>query len=105
MDDFTQQGIAALKAGDKTEARHLLTQAVRQDKQNVLAWYALSFAMDKEKDQVFCLQQVNNLILLNHSTRGSVSIHHTSPQYLQKVHLSFRELRFQRNCHQFQGIF
>lgn len=61
MDDFTQQGIAALKAGDKTEARHLLTQAVRQDKQNVLAWYALSFAMDKEKDQVFCLQQVLKL--------------------------------------------
>ncbi len=61
MDDFTQQGIAALKAGDKTEARQFLTQAVRQDKQNVLAWYALSFAMDKEKDQVFCLQQVLKL--------------------------------------------
>ncbi|MBE2220721.1 MAG: hypothetical protein IAF02_04230 [Anaerolineae bacterium] len=61
MNDFTQQGIAALKAGHKPQARQLLTQAVRQNKQDVLAWYALSFAVDKEKDQVFCLQQVLQL--------------------------------------------
>ena len=58
MDNFTQQGIAALKAGNKSQARQLLTQAVRQNKKDVLAWYALSFAVDKQKDQIFCLQQV-----------------------------------------------
>ena len=61
MDDFTKQGISALKAGDKAQARTLLSKAVRQDNQNVLAWYALSFAAEKEKEQVFCLQRVLQL--------------------------------------------
>lgn len=58
MDDLTRQGTAALKSGNKTEARKLLAQAVRRDKRNIMAWYALSFAVDGQKEKIFCLQQV-----------------------------------------------
>jgi len=36
-DDLLKQGMAALKAGQKVEARNLLTQAVQQDGRNEMA--------------------------------------------------------------------
>ena len=37
-EDLLQQGIAALKAGNKEEARLLLRQMVEQDESNEMAW-------------------------------------------------------------------
>jgi hypothetical protein len=48
-------GRAALQAGKRTEARQLLTQAVRSDPRNGEAWYLLSQALDDPAQQQDCL--------------------------------------------------
>jgi hypothetical protein len=57
-DDLLKQGIAALKAGHKTEARDLLMQAVEQDERNEMAWLWLSGAVDTDEDRRICLENV-----------------------------------------------
>lgn len=44
-----KQGVAALKAGRKGEARDLLTQVVEQDERNEMAWLWLSGAVETEE--------------------------------------------------------
>lgn len=58
MNELTQQGIAALKAGDRTSARQLLTAAIRQDSNNALAWLWLTGALDSDDERLACLRQV-----------------------------------------------
>jgi len=53
-----RQGIAALKAGRKAEARHLLMQVVEQDERNEMAWLWLSGAVDTDEDRHICLDNV-----------------------------------------------
>ena len=43
-DEILKQGIAALKAGRKAEARSFLMQVVEQDERNEMAWLWLSGA-------------------------------------------------------------
>jgi hypothetical protein len=57
-DDLLKQGIAALNAGRKAEARRFLMQAVRQDKHNEMAWLWLSGAVDTDKERRICLENV-----------------------------------------------
>jgi hypothetical protein len=57
-DDLLQQGIAALKAGHKAEARNLLTQVVEQDQHNEMAWLWLSGAVEADDDKRTCLENV-----------------------------------------------
>ena len=57
-DDLLQQGIAALKAGHKAEARNLLTQVVEQDQYNEIAWLWLSGAVEADDDKRTCLENV-----------------------------------------------
>ena len=52
-----KQGIAALKAGQKTEACRLLKQVVEQDKDNEAAWLWLSGAMDTDHERIRCLRE------------------------------------------------
>ena len=56
--DVLKQGIAALNAGRKAEARNLLTQVVQQDDRNEMAWLWLSGAMDTDEDRRICLENV-----------------------------------------------
>lgn len=57
-DALLNQGIAALKAGKKAEARRLLTQAVNQDTHNEIAWLWLSGAVETDEDRRVCLENV-----------------------------------------------
>lgn len=52
------QGIAAAKAGDKSAARRLLTQAVRRNPDSEVAWIWLSSVLDTTQGRIFCLQKV-----------------------------------------------
>ena len=61
MDQTTQQGIAALKRGDKVRARQLLIEAAKQNPDNVQAWLWLSGAVETDRERVHCLQQVLRL--------------------------------------------
>lgn len=56
--DLTRQGIAALKAGDQQQAASLLKQAIREDKNNQIAWLWLSGCVDSDEDKIQCLERV-----------------------------------------------
>jgi hypothetical protein len=58
MNETTQKGIAALKAGDRAAAKQLLGSAVKQDPNDLLAWLWLSGAVDRDEERLTCLQQV-----------------------------------------------
>lgn len=58
MNDFTQQGIKALKTGNKPLARRLLQQAVQQDVNDALAWMWLAATVDTPAERADCLRQV-----------------------------------------------
>lgn len=55
---LTRQGMEALKANDKTLAYSYLTEAVRLDAKNQLAWLWLSGAVDETHRRRYCLEQV-----------------------------------------------
>jgi hypothetical protein len=56
--ELLSQGIAALKAGQKTIARDLLEQVIKQDRLNESAWLWLSGAVDTDEERQTCLQKV-----------------------------------------------
>lgn len=58
VDDLIREGIAALKAGRRAEARELLMRATELDQWNEIAWLFLSGAVDSEEEQEICLQNV-----------------------------------------------
>ena len=58
MADTTQQGIAALKSGNRAAARQLLAAAIKENPNNILAWLWLSGAVDKYEERAACLRQV-----------------------------------------------
>lgn len=58
MTTLTQQGIEAMRRGDKAAARQLLQQAIQQNPQDINAWLWLSGAVSTEQERLKCLQQV-----------------------------------------------
>jgi len=70
-DELLSGGIAAAKAGRKSEARELLRQLVRQDKDNDKAWLWLSGAVDTDEEREECLRRVLSINPNNvHAQRG-----------------------------------
>lgn len=61
MNTFTQQGIAAYKAGKRAEAQRLLRQALQQDANDIPAWLCLAGSVDEPADQAYCFQMVLRL--------------------------------------------
>lgn len=51
-------GIAALKAGNRAQARDLLLRVVDKDDSNEMAWLWLSGAVDSLEDRQICLENV-----------------------------------------------
>lgn len=58
MSDLLQQGIAALKAGDKAQARRLFGRAIRENRQDAQAWLRLSDAVENDRERLICLHKV-----------------------------------------------
>jgi tetratricopeptide (TPR) repeat protein len=61
VDALLRDGIAALKAGRREQARALLMQVVEQDDQNEKAWLWLSGAVETDDDRRVCLENVLTL--------------------------------------------
>ena len=57
-DNRLAQGIAAVKAGRKAEARELLLQVIQHDWRNEMAWLWLSAAVDTDEQRRACLKRV-----------------------------------------------
>jgi tetratricopeptide (TPR) repeat protein len=51
-----QEAVEALRTGNKTKARELLTGLIKTDQNNVTYWVWLSAAMETTKERVYCLQ-------------------------------------------------
>src|SRR5574342_554792 len=51
-----QEAVEALRAGNKSKARELITDLLKTDQKNVTYWIWLSAAMDSTKERVYCLQ-------------------------------------------------
>jgi membrane protein YdbS with pleckstrin-like domain/ribosomal protein L12E/L44/L45/RPP1/RPP2 len=58
MDELTNQGIEALKIGDRARARYLLRTALEKNLDNLQAWMWLSGAVELDEEKLECLQQV-----------------------------------------------
>lgn len=58
MSEITQQGIAALKAGDKQNAVKLLRLAIQENPNDVQAWLWLSGAVNSDQERIDCLHRV-----------------------------------------------
>ncbi len=58
VSDLIREGVAALKAGRRDEARELLVRATDLDQMNVSAWLWLSAAVDTVEEQRICLENV-----------------------------------------------
>ena len=58
IDNLLEQGIAALKARQKNQARQLLSQVVEMDEHNEMAWLWISGAVDTDAERRICLENV-----------------------------------------------
>lgn len=80
MDVLLKQGIAALKAGQKAEARRLLERVVQQDKDNETAWLWLSGAVDTDRERIHCLRETLRINPNNqHAQRGLETLESKAP--------------------------
>jgi membrane protein YdbS with pleckstrin-like domain len=61
MNELTQKGIGAIKAGDKSTGRLLLRSALQQNDRDVQAWLWLSAVVETNQEKIECLQQVLRL--------------------------------------------
>src|SRR5258708_35082348 len=58
VDSLVQDGIAALKAGRKEDAKHALMKAVELDENSEQGWLWLSACVDSPEEQQICLENV-----------------------------------------------
>lgn len=58
MNRLTQDGIAALKAGDLARARQYFVAALQENNDDLQAWLWLSGAVEGDVDRLECLEQV-----------------------------------------------
>lgn len=65
-------GIAAARAGDKEQARHLLLQVIEQDEQVEAAWLWLSDVVDDPAERQICLENVLALNPDNQAARAGL---------------------------------
>jgi tetratricopeptide (TPR) repeat protein len=55
-DTMFQDAVAALRRGDKTRAKELLTLLLKTDQKNPTYWIWLSASVDNAKERIYCLQ-------------------------------------------------
>jgi len=55
-DTMFQDAVEALRQGDKSKARDLLTKLLKTDQNNTQYWIWLSAAVDSQKERIYCLQ-------------------------------------------------
>lgn len=67
-----QQGVAAIRAGDKAKGRELLTQVIEQDQLHEQAWLWLSAATDDKQERIVCLQNVMTINPNNKTARNGL---------------------------------
>ena len=57
-DRMLQEAIQAIKSGQRSRARDLLTRLLRIDQNNIEYWLYMSAVMDTQKERIICLENV-----------------------------------------------
>jgi tetratricopeptide (TPR) repeat protein len=73
MSDLVQQGIDALKDGDRDTAHDLLTQATQDNPDNAKAWYYLAAAAKSEGERRQALERVVEIMPENEKARAALA--------------------------------
>src|SRR6266568_3025382 len=56
--DMFNEAVQAVKSGQRLRAKDLLARLIRVEQSNADYWLWMSVAVDSEKEQIFCLQNV-----------------------------------------------
>jgi hypothetical protein len=72
--DTLNQAIAALKAGNRAEARRLLESILAVDRRNEQAWLWMSGVVDQDAERVICLENVLTLNPYNQRARKGLEM-------------------------------
>ena len=74
-----QEAVEALREGNKTKARDLLTGLLKTDQNNATYWVWMSAAMDNTKERVYCLQTAFKLDPTNATAKRGLILHGALP--------------------------
>src|SRR5579863_966889 len=69
VEALVQQGIAAIKAGRKDDAKRVLSQAIELDEHNEKAWLYMSGCVATPEEQQICLENVLSINPANEKAR------------------------------------
>ena len=78
-DGIFQEAVEALREGNKTKARELLTGLLKDDQNNATYWIWMSAAMDSTKERVYCLQTAFKLDPENATVKRGLILHGALP--------------------------
>ena len=78
-DGAFQEAVEALRAGNKSKARELITDLLKTDQNNATYWIWLSAAMDSTKERVYCLQTAFKLDPENATAKRGLILHGALP--------------------------
>ena len=78
-DGIFQEAVEALREGNKTKARDLLTGLLKDDQNNATYWVWMSAAMDSAKERVYCLQTAFKLDPDNGAAKRGLILHGALP--------------------------
>ncbi len=80
LDRMLQDGIAAVKSGQRERGRELLLQVVEADERNEQGWYWLGLAVDDPADKIVALENVLAINPANQTAQTALRKLTTSPQ-------------------------
>ena len=74
-----QEAVDALRAGNKTKARELLTGLLKTDQNNATYWIWMSALVDTPKERIYCLQTAFKLDPENITAKRGLILHGALP--------------------------
>ncbi len=78
-DAVFQEAVEALRAGNKSRARELLTELLKTDQNNATYWVWMSSTVDTAKERIYCLQTAFKLDPQNAAAKRGLILHGALP--------------------------
>src|SRR5215510_13317877 len=78
-DGIFQEAVEALREGNKTKARELLTGLLKTDQNNATYWVWMSATVDTAKERIYCLQTAFKLDPENATAKRGLILHGALP--------------------------
>lgn len=98
LDGLISEAIKQAKAGNRTQARKLLSQAITENPSSSRAWYLLSQVLDDKDKSIYCLKKVLELEPGNPNAQEKLNqIYSAEIQPLFQPDQSQREIKQKKN--------